>query len=145
MPNNHNGFEKILWEAADKFRANSKLKPLEYSVPVLGLIFLLYTYFRFAQAEKELQQKAVGSRRSLTKADYQAWGVLYVPEQARYRNLLNLPEGENIGQAINEAMKAIEAENEDLKDALPKIYNRLDNDRNLLLPPALSRANWRFS
>jgi len=70
--------------------------------------------------------------------------VLYVPEQARYRNLLNLPEGENIGQAINEAMKAIEAENEDLKDALPKIYNRLDNDRNLL-PPALSRANWRFS
>ena len=41
-------------------------------------------------------------------------------------------------------MKAIEAENEDLKDALPKIYNRLDNDRNLL-PPALSRANWRFS
>ena len=107
MPNNHNGFEKILWEAADK-------------------------------------KKAVGSRRSLTKADYQARGVLYVPEQARYRNLLNLPEGENIGQAINEAMKAIEAENEDLKDALPKIYNRLDNDRNLL-PPALSRANWRFS
>ena len=144
MPNNHNGFEKILWEAADKFRANSKLKPLEYSVPVLGLIFLLYADFRFAQAEKELQQKAVGSRRSLTKADYQARGVLYVPEQAHYRNLLNLPEGENIGQAINEAMKAIEAENEDLKDALPKIYNRLDNDRNLL-PPALSRANWRFS
>ena len=61
--------------------------------------------------------------------------MLYVPEQARYRNLLNLPEGENIGQAINEAMKAVEAENEDLKDALPKIYNRLDNDRNLLPPP----------
>ena len=40
MPNNHNGLEKILWEAADKFRANSKLKPSEYSVPVLGLIFL---------------------------------------------------------------------------------------------------------
>jgi type I restriction enzyme M protein len=41
---------------------------------------------------------------------------------------LNLPEGENIGKAINDAMRAIEAENEDLKDVLPKTYNRLEND-----------------
>jgi len=41
---------------------------------------------------------------------------------------LNLPEGENIGKAINDAMKAIEKENEDLKDVLPKTYNRLEND-----------------
>jgi type I restriction-modification system DNA methylase subunit len=32
-----------------------------------------------------------------------------------------------IGKAINDAMRAIEAENEDLKDVLPKTYNRLDN------------------
>ena len=38
------------------------------------------------------------------------------------------PEGENMGKAINEAMKAIETENEDLKDVLPKTYARLDND-----------------
>lgn len=41
---------------------------------------------------------------------------------------MNLPEGENIGKAINDAMKAIEKENEDLKDVLPKTYNRLEND-----------------
>ncbi|MCD6456518.1 MAG: hypothetical protein J7K81_07010 [Methanophagales archaeon] len=41
---------------------------------------------------------------------------------------MNLPEGENIGKAINDAMKAIEMENEDLKDVLPKTYNRLEND-----------------
>ena len=40
---------------------------------------------------------------------------------------MNLPEGENIGKAINDAMRAIEAENDDLKDVLPKTYNRLDN------------------
>jgi type I restriction enzyme M protein len=46
--------------------------------------------------------------------------VLYIPEKARFAALLNLPEGADIGRAINEAMKAIEAENEDLKDVLPK-------------------------
>jgi type I restriction-modification system DNA methylase subunit len=45
--------------------------------------------------------------------------------------LLNLPEGTDIGKAINEAMKAIEADNEDLKDVLPKTYNSLE--KNLLV------------
>jgi len=53
--------------------------------------------------------------------------VLYLPDEARFKNLLDLPEGENIGKAINEAMKAVEADNPDLKDVLPKSYNRLDN------------------
>ncbi len=42
MPANHNEVEKRLWDAADRLRANSKLKSSEYSVPVLGLIFLRY-------------------------------------------------------------------------------------------------------
>jgi type I restriction enzyme M protein len=71
---------------------------------------------------------AAGSRRVVSKADYQARGVMYLPEQARFSNLLRLPEGENIGKAINDAMRAIEAENEDLKDVMPKSYNRLEND-----------------
>lgn len=65
------------------------------------------------------------------KTDYQAQGVLYLPEKARFGTLLNLPEGTDIGKAINEAMKAIEAENEDLKDVLPKTYNSLE--KNLLV------------
>ena len=32
--------EQRLWATADELRANSKLKSSEYSVPVLGLIFL---------------------------------------------------------------------------------------------------------
>jgi type I restriction enzyme M protein len=46
-------------------------------------------------------------------------GVLFLPEAARFSTLLNLPEGADIGKAINDAMKAIEADNEDLKDVLP--------------------------
>jgi len=135
MPSINNEIEKKLWTAADQLRANSKLKASEYSVPVLGLIFLRFADQRFSVAEKELAEKsrAAGSRRAIGKADYQARGVMYLPEQARYSYLLKLPEGENIGKAVNEAMKAIEAENEDLKDVLPKTYTRLDNDTLIAL------------
>jgi type I restriction enzyme M protein len=125
MPANHTEVEKRLWEAADELRANSKLKSSEYSVPVLGLIFLRYADQKFAEAEKKLA-KAGSGRRKIGKTDYQAKGVLFIPEKARFATLLNLAEGTDIGKAINEAMKAIEAENEDLKDVLPKTYNALE-------------------
>lgn len=121
-----NQIEKRLWDVADELRANSKLKSSEYSVPVLGLIFLRYADHKFVQAEKELAGKATG-RRTIGKADYQAQGAMFLPEEARFQRLLQLPEGENIGRAINDAMKAIEAENEELRDVLPKTYNRLEN------------------
>lgn len=132
-----NEIEKRLWQAADELRANSKLKASEFSVPVLGLIFLRYADQRFAEAQKELGDlvqlgfDADGDgpprRRTVGKTDYQARGVLYLPDEARFQNLLQLPEGENIGKALNDAMRAIEAENPDLKDVLPKTYNRLEN------------------
>jgi type I restriction enzyme M protein len=127
MPANHNELEKRLWDAADELRANSKLKSSEYSIPVLGLIFLRYADQKFAEAEKKLAGKST-SRRTVGRTDYQAEGVLYIPESARFSKLLNLPEGADIGKAINEAMRAIEAQNEELKDVLPKTYNRLEND-----------------
>jgi len=123
---NNNQIEKRLWDAADEMRANSKLKSSEYSIPVLGLIFLRYADQKFAAAQKELEGKGTG-RRQIGKSDYQAKGVLFLPEAARFQNLLRKPEGANIGQAINDAMRAIEGVNPDLKDVLPKTYNRLEN------------------
>jgi type I restriction enzyme M protein len=124
MPANHTDLEKRLWDAADELRANSKLKSSEYSVPVLGLIFLRYADHKFTEAEKKMPQSS--GRRKIGKADYQAQGVLFLPEESRFSYLLNLPEGTNIGKAINDAMKAIETDNEDLKDVLPKTYNGLE-------------------
>jgi HsdM N-terminal domain len=54
MANNHSELEERLWGAADELRANSKLKSSEYSVPVLGLIFLRYADHKFGLAEKAL-------------------------------------------------------------------------------------------
>ncbi|MDR6219843.1 class I SAM-dependent DNA methyltransferase [Deinococcus soli (ex Cha et al. 2016)] len=132
MTTNTTEVERRLWAAADNLRANSKLRSHEYSTPVLGLIFLAYADHRFQQAQQELGADA-------DPIDFQAEGVMYLPEQARYRRLLALPEGENLGAAINEAMNAIEAENEDLKGVLPKIYNRLDNS---VLAPLLKAFNF---
>lgn len=126
MANNHSETEKRLWESADELRANSKLKSSEYSVPVLGLIFLRFADFKFSLAEKELAGKGSG-RRAIGKEDFQALGVMYLPPEARFSKLLALPEKENVGKAINEAMKAVEAENDELKGILPKTYTRFEN------------------
>lgn len=134
MPANHTDIEKKLWDSADQLRANSNLKSSEYSVPVLGLIFLRFADRRFTELERELAASIpAGSRRSIGRADYQARGVMYLPEQARYSYLLHQPEGENIGRAVIDAMKAIETQNEDLTDVLPKTYQRLNNDTLIAL------------
>src|SRR5437762_4621809 len=99
MPANHTDLEKRLWDAADELRANSKLKSSEYSIPVLGLIFLRYADHKFTRAQREIGATGSG-RRAPGKADYQARGVLYLPEEARYSSLLKLPEGADIGKAI---------------------------------------------
>lgn len=116
-----------LWEAADQLRANSRLRLADFSWPVLGLIFLKHADHRFTEANSRIHNDPT-SRRQPGPLDYQAMGVMYLPEEARYSYLLDLPEGANIGQAVNDAMKAIEASNEALRDVLPKTYNRLEND-----------------
>ena len=83
MPGNHNEIEKRLWDAADELRANSHLKSSEFSIPVLGLIFLRYADQKFSEAEKRLAGKSTG-RRIIGKTDYHAEGVLYIPESARF-------------------------------------------------------------
>ena len=118
--------EAQLWRAADQLRANSSLSASQYSTPVLGLIFLRYADVRFTQAERELEGKGSG-RRSIGKADYQARGVMYVPETGRFGYLRQLPEGADIGQALNQAMESIEVENADLQGVLPRDYARFDS------------------
>src|ERR1035441_3287565 len=131
MSNAKNGndlaeLERRLWAAADQLWANSSLRPSEYSAPVLGLIFLRFVDNSFTKVEAELKGKATG-RRTVGKLDYQTKGVMYLPDAARFSRLLNAPEGADTGKLLNEAMKAVERENEDLKDVLPKTYQRIDN------------------
>ena len=115
-----------LWETADQLRANSELKSSEYASPVLGLIFLRYADQRFAAATDEVGPGS--ARRNVGPEDYQAIGALYLPEEARFERLLNLPEGADRGKALNAAMEAVEEYNRDLRGVLPKDYSRIPDD-----------------
>src|SRR5260370_18619378 len=99
-----------LSETADELRSNSHLKAAEYSIPVLGLIFLKFADSRFTTLEGELEGKSTG-RREIGKTDYQARGVLYLPELARFSQLLVLKESDNLGKPINNAMVATDDDN----------------------------------
>lgn len=118
-----------LWSAAVQLRANSGLKLNEISEPILGLIFLKFANVRFKKIQTGIvaDRKAVYSTRvrPIGPDDFKSKGVLFLPEIATYSYLMDLPESENIGLAINNAMKEIEANNTDLAGVLPQDYTSL--------------------
>jgi type I restriction enzyme M protein len=124
--------EKRLWDAADELRANSGLKAGQYSQPVLGLIFLRFADARFAACRATLEKAATGRRGSRVDdaGSYHAAGVLFLPAEARYGELLEYPEGgknkKTLGQAVDDAMRAIERENPQLAGVLPKTYQQFN-------------------
>lgn len=125
--------EKDLWSAADNLRANSDLKASEYSIPVLGLIFLKFADNNYRRHEAEIlaeYQKLKGTRaeKSMSDIAIEKCGF-YLPDHARYDYLLNMPEEKDIAKAIKEAMKAIEEYKPELDGVLPKDeYFRLTRD-----------------
>jgi len=121
-----NQIESRLWAAADQLWANTGLKPSEFSNPVLGLLFLRYAEKRFHEAEAKLIEGGLDAS-EIEKFDYQAEGALYLPDNARFSYLLDLAEGQDVGKAVNEAMAAVEVENEELKGVLPRSYGKLPN------------------
>lgn len=123
--------ETELWEAADLLRADSKVTSQEYCMPVLGLIFLRYAYSRFKFVEADiLKNRPVRNGRVLPveAADFKTKSAIFLPEEARYDYLLNLPDNTDMGQAINHAMELIEEQSAQLKGILPKNYTILQND-----------------
>lgn len=122
--------ENQLWTAADQLRANSKLNATEYSFPVLGFIFLRHAYSRFtlakAQIEERLPSHPQRGRRPVRKDDFLQAKAIFLPENAQWPHLAALPEGQDIGEALDEAMRAIEDEYEVLEGVLPKNYALFD-------------------
>lgn len=124
--------EAELWRAADQLRANSKLTASEYSMPVLGLIFLRHAYNRFLKAkedvEKSLPYHPQRGRRPVTKQDFEEQNAMFLPDKAQFDYLVSLPESADIGEAIDNAMKLIEEEYENLNGVLPKNFSIFSKD-----------------
>ncbi|HRO09678.1 MAG TPA: class I SAM-dependent DNA methyltransferase [Saprospiraceae bacterium] len=124
--------EAELWRAADQLRANSKLTASEYSMPVLGLIFLRHAYNRFqkvkVEVEKTLPSHPQRGKRALTKKDFEEQNSMFLPGKAQFDYLVALPESADIGEAIDNAMKLIEDEYDNLKGVLPKNFSIFSKD-----------------
>jgi type I restriction enzyme M protein len=121
--------ESSLWEAADNLRANSNLNANEYSMPVLGLIFLRHATNRFELVKAEIESTLPsrgGKKRELTAKDFQGKAAIFLPEKAQYDHILTMPGGGDRGTAIKEAMELIEAQTVMLKGVLPKEYTSFD-------------------
>lgn len=125
--------EKELWDAADQLRANSKLTAAEYAMPVLGLIFLRHADNRFKaylpEIEADIPSQVPDSQREyLIRLGFQGKAAIYLPPAARFEHIASLPQGAQVGLAIDTAMDIIEAEYEVLKGALPHGYSAFEPD-----------------
>ena len=107
-------------------------------MPVLGLIFLRHAYNRFQkvkiEVEKNLPVHPQRGKRSITKQDFEEHNAMFLPEKAQFNNLISLPESTDIGEAIDNAMKLIEDEYDNLKGVLPKNYTIFSKDLLRELP-----------
>ncbi|UEB32665.1 class I SAM-dependent DNA methyltransferase [Finegoldia magna] len=137
--------ETELWESADLLRAGSKLTSNQYCMPVLGLIFLRYAYSRYKMVEAEIlkgRPSRGGRVIPVEASDFVAKSALYLPKEAQYDYLLNLPEdissaglvnkdGHNmnsLGEVVNNAMQLIENQSEQLVGVLPKTYTDFSDE-----------------
>ena len=114
------GFESELFKAADKLRGN--MEPSDYKHVALGLIFLKYISDAFEAKYNELL--AEDAQAAEDKDEYLAENVFWVPKEARWSHLQANAKLPTIGTLIDDAMRAIEKDNESLKGVLPKDYAR---------------------
>ena len=122
------GFEEKIWRAADKLRGN--LDAAEYKGVVLGLIFLKYISDRFEAKYEELLGDEYADTED--KDEYEADGVFFVPQDARWNVIRDAAHTPEIGVVIDKALRAIEEDNLKLKGVLPSNYARPELDKRRL-------------
>lgn len=137
--------ESELWESADLLRQGSKLTSSQYCMPVLSLLFLRYAYSRYKMVEAEILQDRPsrnGRVMPVEASDFAAKSALFLPKEAQYEYLVNLPENiadvalktkdgkdiNSLGEAVNYAMQLVEEQSEQLTGVLPKTYTMFADD-----------------
>lgn len=137
--------EAELWESADLLRQGSKLTSSQYCMPVLALLFLRYAYSRYKVVEAEILENRPsrgGRVMPVERSDFAAKSALYLPREAQFDYLVNLPDyivaaglktkdGQpinSLGEAVNNAMQLVEDQSEQLTGVLPKTYTMFADD-----------------
>jgi type I restriction enzyme M protein len=134
MTNNKNqvdlAYADTLWKAADQLRG--QVDAGEYKHVVLGLLFLKYISDSFESRRDELRAELeadgiIGNQleRLLENRDeYTAERVFWVPKEGRWSSLQSQATQPNISILIDDAILAVERDNPNLKNKLPRDYAR---------------------
>lgn len=134
-----------MWESADLLRQGSKLTSSQYCMPVLALLFLRYAYSRYKMVEAEIlhgRPMRGGRVMPVEASDFAAKSALYLPREAQFDYLVNLPDNildahlkgkdghdiNSLGEAVNNAMQLVEDQSEQLTGVLPKTYTMFADD-----------------
>lgn len=137
--------EAELWESADLLRQGSKLTSSQYCMPVLALLFLRYAYSRYKMVEAEILEnrpKRGGRVMPVEPSDFAAKSALYLPQEAQFAYLVNLPDNiieaklktkdgqdiNSLGEAVNNSMQLVEDQSTQLAGVLPKNYTMFADD-----------------
>ncbi len=123
------GYESELWKMADALRGS--MDAAEYKHVVLGLIFLKYISDAFEETYAQLEAEMDEGADPEDPDEYRAQSIFWVPMEARWPRIQSQARQPAIGQALDEAMAAIERDNPALRDILPRDYARpvLDKSR----------------
>jgi type I restriction enzyme M protein len=120
--------EAQLWDAADKMRG--AVPPTDYMHVCLGMVFLRYLSAAFERKENELMNTLYAVKDD--PEEYQADNVFWVPLEARWGTLRSYARSADIGKRLDDAMRAIERYNDELKGVLPKIFGKADFNAQML-------------
>ncbi len=142
------GYEASLWQMADKLRNN--MDAAEYKHVVLGLLFLKYISDAFEERRGQLARAVddpdddaylppatpnraaavIGLRED--PDEYRAHNIFWVPPESRWSHLAASARQPTIGRIVDDAMAAIERDNQSLKGVLPMIFARESLDKEKL-------------
>ena len=123
------GFEKQIWEAANELRGS--MSAADYKHVVLGLIFLKYLSDKFEERYNELLE--IDDGKWVEDIDwYRSENVFFVPPEARWEVIAKKAHSAENGVTIDNAMRAIEKNNDSLKGILPKNFASQDIDKKRL-------------
>ncbi len=111
--------EAALWDSCNKLR--NSVNTFEYMQVIFGLLFLRFATEKFNYRREELlnsEDKDFIEEPSF----YLEKNVFFIPKPARWEEINKNAKQSNIGVLIDEALKALEDNNDSLKGTLPLNY-----------------------
>jgi type I restriction enzyme M protein len=123
--NTTSNFESQLFKAADKLRKG--IEAANYKDIVLGLIFLKHISDNFQEHYEKLKKDEYSDPED--RDEYKAENIFFVPKLARWTNIQAKAKLQSIGQDVDNAMEAVEKENPELKNVLPKDFGKEQLDK----------------